>query len=68
MVAYPTAYRFFFTFLIPVAFLTTVPAQAILGRIGGIWILGSFVLAGGLFFASIQFWRLALRYYTSASS
>ena len=68
MVAYPTAYRFFFTFLVPVAFLTTVPAGAILGKVENTWILGSFVLAGGLFFASIQFWRLALRYYTSASS
>ncbi|ABG51200.1 protein of unknown function DUF990 [Trichodesmium erythraeum IMS101] len=68
IVAYPTAYRFFFTFLVPVAFLTTVPAQTILGKAGSTWILGSFVLAGGLFFASIQFWRLALRYYTSASS
>ena len=68
MVAYPTAYRFFFTFLVPVAFLTTVPARAILGKVEDTWILGSFVLAGGLFFASIQFWRLALRYYTSASS
>ncbi|MHC5829705.1 MAG: ABC-2 family transporter protein, partial [Nostoc sp.] len=30
--AYPTAYRFFFTFVMPVAFLTTIPAQALLGR------------------------------------
>lgn len=57
-----------FYFLVPVAFLTTVPTEAILGRIGGTWIIGSFVLASGLLFASIRFWRLALRYYTSASS
>ena len=68
IVAYPTAYRFFFTFLVPVTFLTTVPAQAILGQVENTWILGSFVLASGLFFVSIQLWRLALRYYTSASS
>ncbi|MDJ0556845.1 MAG: ABC transporter permease [Microcoleaceae cyanobacterium MO_207.B10] len=68
MVAYPTAYRFFFTFLVPVAFLTTVPAQTMLDRLGGGWVLGSMFLAGGLFFASTRFWRLALRYYTSASS
>ncbi len=68
MVAYPTAYRFFFTFIVPVAFLTTVPAQVILDRVSGSWVLGSFVLASGLFFASVRFWRLALRYYTSASS
>lgn len=68
MAAYPNTYRFFFTFLVPVAFLTTVPTEAILGRIGGTWIIGSFILASGLLFASIRFWRLALRYYTSASS
>ncbi|NES72237.1 MAG: ABC transporter permease, partial [Okeania sp. SIO2D1] len=68
MGAYPNAYRFFFTFLVPVAFLTTIPTQAILGRIGGTWIIVSFILASGLLFASIGFWRLALRYYTSASS
>ena len=32
MAAYPAAYRFFFTFVVPVAFLTTVPAEAMLGR------------------------------------
>lgn len=68
MVAYPAAYRFFFTFVVPVAFLTTVPAEAMLGRSEPIWILGSGILAFGLFFASSIFWRFALRFYTSASS
>ncbi len=68
MVAYPTAYRFFFTFVVPVAFLTTVPAEAMLGRTQVIWIVGSGALAIGLLFASAIFWRFALRFYTSASS
>lgn len=68
MVAYPTAYRFFFTFIVPVAFLTTVPAEAMLGRGEIIWVIGSAVLALGLFLLSIGFWRFALRFYTSASS
>jgi ABC-2 type transport system permease protein len=68
MVAYPVAYRFFFTFIIPVAFLTTVPAEAMLGRGTFFWVLGSAVLAGGLLLVSIAFWRFALRFYTSASS
>ncbi|HBE59895.1 MAG TPA: ABC transporter permease [Cyanobacteria bacterium UBA11159] len=68
IVAYPAAYRFFFTFVVPVAFLTTVPAEAMLDRANPIWILGSGILALGLFFASSIFWRFALRFYTSASS
>ena len=32
MAAYPAAYRFFFTFIVPVAFVTTVPAEALLQR------------------------------------
>ena len=68
MVAYPTAYRFFFTFVVPVAFLTTVPAEAMLGRVQAGWVLGAGVLALGLLFVSRLFWQFALRFYTSASS
>lgn len=68
MVAYPTAYRFFFTFVVPVAFLTTVPAEAMLGRVQPGWVLGAAVLALGLLFATRFFWQFALRFYTSASS
>ncbi|MEH2161311.1 MAG: ABC transporter permease [Nostoc sp.] len=66
--AYPTAYRFFFTFVMPVAFLTTVPAQALLGQSEISWLIGAAILAVALFFASTWFWRFALRFYTSASS
>jgi len=66
--SYPAAYRFFFTFVVPVTFLTTVPAQAMLGQIQFIWLLGAGFLAVILFFISTQFWRFALRFYTSASS
>jgi len=68
MAAYPATYRFFFTFVIPVAFLTTVPAETLLGRGEIIWIVGAGVLAIALFLASCFFWRFALRFYTSASS
>lgn len=68
MVAYPAAYRFFFTFVVPVAFLTTVPAEAMLGRGTIFWIFGSAGLAVVLLFVSMWFWRFALRFYTSASS
>ncbi len=65
---YPAAYRVFFTFIIPVAFLTTVPAQAALGRSEASWLLGSALLAAALFKFSQWFWQFALRFYTSASS
>jgi ABC-2 type transport system permease protein len=68
MVAYPAAYRFFFTFVVPVAFLTTVPAEAMLGRGEFSWLIGAAVLAVALFWISTRFWRFALRFYTSASS
>ncbi|MEG3862278.1 ABC transporter permease [Microcoleus sp. herbarium12] len=68
MAAYPAAYRFFFTFVVPVAFLTTVPAEAMLGRGDIVWIAGAGILAIGLLFFSRYFWQFALRFYTSASS
>jgi ABC-2 type transport system permease protein len=68
MVAYPAVYRFFFTFIVPVAFLTTVPANAMLARGELTWMFGAAILALILFVFSILFWRFALRFYTSASS
>jgi ABC-2 type transport system permease protein len=66
--AYPAGLRVFFTFVLPVAFLTTVPAEAILGRASSPWLLGSLVVALLSLLGSRWFWRFALRYYTSASS
>ena len=68
IVAYPIAYRIFFTFVVPVAFLTTIPAEAMLGRSPITWIVGASILPLGLFFVSKLFWKFALRFYTSASS
>ncbi len=68
MAAYPAAYRFFFTFLVPVAFLTTLPAEAMLGRVQIGWTIAAALLATALFIAASFFWRFALRFYTSASS
>ncbi|MFQ6537108.1 ABC transporter permease [Aphanothece stagnina] len=66
--AYPPALRLVFTFVLPVAFLTTVPAEAILGRASVPWTLGAMAMALIAALASRWFWRHALRYYTSASS
>lgn len=75
--AYPPMYQFVFTFIVPVAFLTTVPAAGMIGNTGMVPWLGSnpmmlmvvtVAMAGGLLLASRAWWRFALRYYTSASS
>jgi ABC-2 type transport system permease protein len=66
--AYPATYRFFFTFIIPVTFLTTVPAETLLGRGDPLWILSGGCLALVLLFLSGRVWRFALKFYTSASS
>ena len=66
--AYPVAYRFFFTFVLPVAFMTTVPADVILNRSSTGWLFGAAGVALTLLLISRWFWRFALRYYTSASS
>ncbi len=68
IIAYPAAYRVFFTFVFPIAFLTTIPAETILGRADISWIAGAIVLPVALLFASHVFWKFALRFYTSASS
>lgn len=67
--AFPTgAYRFVFTFVIPVAFMTSVPAQVLMGQAEPGRLVGALVLGLLLFGVSRGFFRFALRYYTSASS
>lgn len=66
--AYPAAYQVFFTFVLPVAFMTTVPAQFLTGRGTALWLLGAVAVCAALLLLSVAFWRYALRYYTSASS
>lgn len=64
--AFPTWVRIVLTFVVPIAFITTVPAQAALGwlRPGGA--LAGLLIAAVLFAISRSFWRYALRHYTSA--
>jgi ABC-2 type transport system permease protein len=65
--AYPAVYRLVFTFVVPVAFLTTVPAEALLRRASSTWLLVSPLVAVVAFVAARLFWRRALRSYTGAS-
>jgi ABC-2 type transport system permease protein len=59
---------FVLTAVVPVAFLTTFPAQALLGRLED-WVAAAAVLVAALLFVlSRAFWRYALRFYSGASS
>jgi len=66
--AYPPAYQFFFTFIVPVAFMTTLPAEVILGRAGLPLLVGGLIACLLMFALARLFWHFALRFYTSASS
>jgi ABC-2 type transport system permease protein len=65
---FPRAWRFVFTFLIPVAVMTTFPASALLGRLDARAILATLGGSLALLVASRLLWRTAIRNYTSASS
>ncbi len=67
MAAYPAAYRFVFTFVVPVAFLTTVPAEVLLGRGRPAFFVGGVALAALMLVAGRAFWRFSLKSYTGAS-
>jgi len=66
--AFPSWVRFLLTFIVPIAFITTVPASAAIGRLSWSMAFASFVVAGVLLGLSHLFWRFALANYTSASS
>ena len=66
--AYPVILRFIFTLVLPVAFLTSFPAEAILGDLKVYILSMGLILSSLFFFVSRLFWKFALRHYTSASS
>ena len=65
---YPGWLRYGLTFIIPVAFATTVPAQALTGRLNWQTLLGAVVLASVLFTIARAIWRIGLRHYSGASA
>jgi ABC-2 type transport system permease protein len=56
------------TVILPVAFMTTFPAQVLLGRLGWWAAAAAIGLAALLFVLASAFWRFGLRFYTGASS
>jgi ABC-2 type transport system permease protein len=65
---YPRWLRFGLTFLVPVAFATTLPAQALAGRLNGTTLLETMALATALFVISRLIWRAGTRRYSGASA
>jgi ABC-2 type transport system permease protein len=65
---YPLWLRFGVTFLVPIAFAVTVPAEALTSRLNWETLLFAFVFAGVLFGATRWFWRFGLKRYTGASA
>jgi ABC-2 type transport system permease protein len=65
---YPAWLRWALTFLVPVAFAVSVPAEALTGRLAGRTLVSAVALAGVLLLASRRFWMAGLRRYSGASA
>ncbi len=66
--AFPSWVRLILTFVVPIAFVTTVPASAAVGRLTWDMAVINLLIALGLLLLSNLFWRYAVANYTSASS
>lgn len=66
--AFPEPVRSIISFIVPIAFITTVPAEVILGKLTPQFVLYGWVFATVLLITCILFWKVAVRHYSSASS
>lgn len=62
------ALRVLFTYVVPLAVMTTYPAQALLGELAGTTVVTALATGAGLMLVARVLWLRALRGYTSASS
>ena len=65
---YSGVVRALLTFVVPIAFVTTFPASALLGRLDETTLYIGLILGGGLFIVSSRLWHFAVNHYSSASS
>lgn len=65
---YPPWLRFVLSFIVPVAFVTTVPVEALTGRLSPQTLLVAALLALLLLVVSRLFWKIGLRQYSGASA
>ncbi len=65
---YPEWLQVGLTFLVPVAFAVTVPAEALTGRLTALNLLGAAGLTVGLMVVARLIWRLGIKHYAGASA
>jgi ABC-2 type transport system permease protein len=65
---YPGWLRYGLIFVIPVAFATTIPVEALTSRLNWVTLLAAFIAAAVLFIVSRAFWKFGLRHYSGASA
>ena len=65
---YPGWIRILLTFLVPVAFAVTVPAESLTGRLNGQTLLFTFFLTILFMVIARLVWRFGLRFYSGASA
>ena len=65
---YPGWLRYGLTFIIPVAFATTIPAEALTSRLNWQTLVGAIALSIVLFIVSRIFWKTGLKRYSGASA
>lgn len=65
---YPTWLRLGLTFLVPVAFAVTVPAEALTDRLTTQTLVLALAVTVGAFLAARRFWHFGLRHYSGASA
>src|ERR1051326_6323916 len=65
---YPVWLKFGLTYVIPVAFIITVPAKALSGKLDSLFLPVAILVAAAMLILSSAFWRFGLKHYTGASS
>jgi ABC-2 type transport system permease protein len=65
---YPGWLRYSLTFLVPIAFAVTVPAEALTSRLTGLALLGAVGFGVALVTFTRWFWRTGLKHYSGASA
>lgn len=65
---YPPVLRAILTFVVPVAFAVTVPAEALTGRATALTVAAAVALAALILVAARAFWHIGLRHYSGASA
>ena len=65
---YPGWLRYGLTFVVPIAFATTIPAEALTSRLSWVTLLLATAIAAFLLVISRLFWRVGLRHYSGTSA